>query len=408
MSRPLSFLTPFRIAFADPLLRVAFLCILLMGPAVASISPFQSLIGIERLGMSKTGYAMLITAGALFSVVASVSVGILTDQTGKFRGILLSCICVGIAAGLLMSLRPTVTSFVIVHLVLFPIAATTFTQYFALAAVAARKNPALSKDVALSLVRAGFAGTYALAPPVWAFFLARGIDLLSVYVFLSVVNVIVLAVVFLFWPSDAPGDEAQKSGLTFRDSLRELSARPVVLRLFLVTAITSANGLYNILLGLIVVTVLDGRDADIGLFAGAVALVELPVMLAGALLVQRFGRTRIMFVGATIYGGSLGVLGVMPSMAAAWVLILPFGIGAGIILAIPVGYIQDLVAHRPGAGSSLISMSQFGGMLFASSIFAVVAETLGYQAVAMVGAGLAVGAAYALLRMDRPQGPEAA
>ncbi len=398
-------LTPFRIAFADPLLRVAFICILLMGPAVASINPFQSVIGIERLGLSNAAYAFIVTASALFSIIASVAVGIVTDQTGKYRGVLLICICVGICAGLWMWLVPTVASFVFVHLVLFPIATTTFTQYFALAAVAARRNPALDKDVGLSLVRAGFAGSYALAPPVWAFFLARGVDLFAVYAFLTVINVIVLGVVFFFWPSGAPADENDRSGLSFAASVRELSAPPVLSRLGLVMVITSANGLYGILLGLLIVNVLGGREADIGIFAGAVALVELPVMLAGALLVQRYGRTKVMFAGALIYGSGLGLLGLMPSMGAAWALILPFGIGAGIILAIPVGYIQDLVSHRPGAGSSLVSMSHFGGILTASAIFAVVAETMGYVAVALFGAAFAIAAAYVLLRMDRNAAP---
>ena len=65
---------PFITAFQDPLLRVAFLCILLLGPAVASVAPFQSVIGIERLGLSDPLYAGVVTIGSLFSVAASVAI----------------------------------------------------------------------------------------------------------------------------------------------------------------------------------------------------------------------------------------------------------------------------------------------------------------------------------------------
>ncbi len=386
-------------ALNDPLLRVAFVCILLMGPAVASVAPFQSVIAIERLGFGNAVYAFVVTAGALFSVIASVVIGIIVDQTQRYRAILLACIGVGIVAGILMAVWPTAAAFVVVHMVLFPIAATTFTQYFALAAVAADRNPQIDKDVGLSLVRAGFAGTFAITPPLWALALARGVDLLAVYWTLAVANVLVLAVVFRMWPKDT-GDDGGGSGLTFGEAVREVVAPAVLVRLGLITAVTSANGLYNILLGLLVVTRLGGQESDIGWFSGGVAMVELPVMLAGALLLRRFSRVSVILGGAVIYAISFAALAVVPSMAAAWWLILPFGIGAGIILSVPVGYIQSLVEHRPGAGSSLISMSHFGGTLVASGLFAGFAETIGYGGVAVAGAALSLGAALLLFALE--------
>lgn len=393
--------TPFQVALRDPLLRVAFVCILLLGPAVASIGPFQSVIGIEKLGLRNDVYAAVVTLGALFSVGASVFVGILIDQTQRYRGILLGCVSCGIAAGALMGMWPSLPSFLIVHLILFPIAATTFTQYFTLAAVATDRNKDLDKDVGLSLVRAGFAGTFAISPPLWGIALARGVDLMSVYWVMMVINIIVFAVVLFSWPSEASEEAGAGSGLTMRQAFRELTAAPLVLRLGLVTAVSSANGLYSIVLGLLVVSELGGQEADIGWFAGGVAAVELPVMLSCALLLKRFSRVQVILVGAAIYAASFAALGVMPSMDAAWWLILPFGIGAGIILSVPVGYIQGLIEHRPGAGSSLISMSHFGGTLMASGVFAAFAEPFGYGSVAILGATLSLVAAVLLFVVER-------
>lgn len=81
-------------------------------------------------------------------------------------------------------------------------------------------------------------------------------------------------------------------------------------------------------------------------------------------------------------------------------LILPGGIGAGILLSITVGYVQDLVAERPGAGSSLVSVSHFGGTMFASAVFAVAALFTDYQGTALLGGAIGIVAGLALFALD--------
>jgi len=396
-------IAPFAAALRDPLLRVAFLCILLFGPAGASIGPFQSVIGIERLELSNEVYAVVVTVGALFSVIASLIVGILLDRTQNYRNTLLLCVVVGICAGILMGAWPGVASFLAVHLLLFPLASTTFTQYFTLAAVATERNPLLDKDIGLSLIRAAFAGTFAVSPPLWGIALARGVDLLSVYWVIALINGIIFVVILVMWPSDSEPEVKEGSGLTFFEALKELAAKHLLLRLGLISTVSSAVGLFGILLGLLVVTTLGGQESDIGWFAGGVAAVELPVMLVSALLLKRFARLQVILAGTVIYAFSIAMLAVMPSMQAAWWLIVPFGIGAGIILSVPVGYTQNLLEHRPGAGSALISMSHFGGMMIASAIFAVFSEVFGYSGVALAGAGFSLAAAVLLYVIDGPK-----
>jgi len=152
----------------DKLLRLAFLCITLMGIAVSAIHPFQSVIGIEYLGFSRGAYALITTAGALLSVGASVIVGIYTDQTGRYKTVLARCNFIGIIAAASVFFIPSKATFILAHVFLFPIGATTFTQYFAMASLAANTNNNLDKDVSLSFVRAAFSGTFGLTPPLLA------------------------------------------------------------------------------------------------------------------------------------------------------------------------------------------------------------------------------------------------
>ncbi len=383
----------------DRLLRLAFMCITLMGVGVAAVVPFQSVIGIERLGFSNAAYAIMTTLGAGFSVAASISVGIYSDQTGRYREVLTGCTIVGICAGLCVFVLPAKATFLLAHVVLFPIAATTFTQYFAMASLATSNNDRLDKDVSLSLIRAAFAGAFGLTPPLLAVAVAGGMDLLAVYGFVALVNTVVLLLVITQWPHER-GSLSKQSGITFFAALRELSETAVLVRLGLIAVIVSMNNLYNIVLGLIILNHLGGSESDVGWFAGGVALVEAPVMLMGAMILRHITRTGMIFVGVLIYAIFVASLGLFPQMESVWIMIIPGGIGAGILLSITVGYVQDLVASRPGAGSSLVSVSHFGGTMFASLVFAAGASVIDYVGTAWIGCALGLCAGIALFIID--------
>lgn len=392
-------LTAITDAWNDRLLRLAFLCITLMGIAVAAIHPFQSVIGIEMLGFSPRAYALITTVGALFSVSTSVIVGIYTDQTGRYRGMLIGCNVIGIVAAASVFVLPSQATFILAHMVLFPIGATTFTQYFAMASLAASNNTKLDKDVSLSFVRAAFAGAFGLTPPLLAVAVAGGMDLLTVYGCAAAANTVVFLLILRMWPTEQTA-LSEKSGISFFASLKELSHGGVLIRLTLIAVIVGVNALYNILLGLLILNNLGGSKADVGWFAGGVALVEVPVMLLVAAMLKFITRSGMIFAGCLIYAGFLAGFAALPGMGAAWWMIVPGGIGAGILLSVTVGYIQDLVASRPGAGSSLVSVSHFGGAIFASVVLAAAAGFTDYQGTAWLGSAIGLLAGFALFVID--------
>lgn len=373
----------------DPLLRLSFMCITLMGIAVASIVPFQSVIGIEYLGYSKGAYALITSIGALISVSASVAVGIYTDQTGRYRDILAICNVVGVFAAASVFFLPAKATFMLAHMVLFPISSTTFTQYFAMASLAAKNNERLNKDVSLSMVRASFAGAFGLTPPLLAVAVSAGMELIAVYGVAMVINSIVLLLVVRLWPGDQSSLE-EKSGISFFEALRELTRQSILIRVTLTAFIIGVNGLNNILLGLLILNNINGTEADVGWFAGGVALVEAPVMIGIALILKHFTRSAVLLFGCVIYASFLFMLPLQTGMSAAWWLILPAGFGAGILLSVTVGYVQDLVTDRPGAGSSLVAVTHFGGILIASATFAAAGVITDYQGTAWIGAVIAV------------------
>lgn len=397
-----------KIALTDRLLQVALIGVVLMGIGVATIGPFQSIIGIERIGFSDAAYALIVTCGALFSVIASVLVGIYTDQTGRFRAALLTSLIIGVVAGLLMFFVPSKIAFLLAHIVLFPVGSTAFTQYFAISVVAANENPKLERPYAATVVRAAFSGAYALTPVVWGYALAKGIDVMSAYAVIAFFNIVAFVAILTLWRGDHKLTQTEKSGKGLLASLSELSGVGLLVRLVLICVISATNGLYNILLGLLVLNNLGGAEADVAVFAGAVAFIEIPVMLLTVRFLRVVSASFLIFLGVVIYGGFLAVLGLMPSIGFAWWLVLPAGIGAGIVLSIPIGYVQNLVADRAGAGSALLSVNHFGGTIIASVIFAVGTSVTDYQGVAVAGSALAIAAAFSLFILDHRQARKAA
>ena len=87
----------------DPTLRLIAIAMLLLGALNASVYPYQSLVGIERIGLSEPAFALILVMASAVSVSASVLLGILSDQKANRRRIALFTAASGTAAQTLMT-----------------------------------------------------------------------------------------------------------------------------------------------------------------------------------------------------------------------------------------------------------------------------------------------------------------
>jgi len=68
---------------------------------------------------------------------------------------------------------------------------------------------------------------------------------------------------------------------------------------------------------------------------------------------------------------------------------------------VPIAYLQDLLADRPGAGASLMAIKRLGGDVIAALCFAVGTALVGYWLVAILGVVVSLVGALALWLADR-------
>ena len=397
-------MTPVLTLFKDPALRMIAALMVLLGAVLCSFAPYVSVLAVHEFKLGNRGYAALMVASTIVSVGASVYVGIRADQTASRRAIAIwSCALLMAGAGV-MTLRPGGISFVLAHGLILPVASTLFGQLFAQARLVAQTHPPDARDNILAVIRALFALPFILVLPLWSVAFSAGASLLSIYPAALTIAAAMLVLTLRSWPKDGAALwQDRPSGLSFGAALGEIARGPLAMRVLALGAVTAANTTYMALVGLVLVADVGRTTSDVALYAGLVAGLEVPFMLIMPYIARRLPRTRLILIGTAIYCGHVVGLPLMAGSPLLWGLILPAALGGAIILTLPIAYLQDLMADRPGTGASLMALQRLTGDILAAVCFVIGTTISGYGMVAALGAATAVFGALALHLADRPR-----
>ncbi|EEW25285.1 MFS transporter [Rhodobacter ferrooxidans] len=395
-------LTPLATIARHPTLRLIGGAMLLIGAVNASLFPYQSLVAIERVGFSGNAYALVLLCASVLAVTASVTAGIVTDQRSNRRQIAALTAATTVIGPSLMLLAPGPASLIMCHAILLPVSTSLYGQAFALAKLACAEMPA-QRDAILASLRAALSLTFVVVLTVWSLVFKAGVDVMAIYWTAAVAGVLLLGLVLRRWPRDgATSWQDAPSGLNLRQSLHEIARPKVLTRLVALGAITSASALYMVLISL-VFSATPGRDAsDVALFVGLVAGCEVPFMLALPLVTRRWRRSVLIAAGGTVYASFLILLPLLAGSPAVWLLPLVAGLGGAATLTLPIAYLQDLMANRPGAGSSLMALQKVTADSFCALAFA--ASNGHHVLAAGLGGAIALAGGAALLLADRQRG----
>ena len=124
-------------------------------------------------------------------------------------------------------------------------------------------------------------------------------------------------------------------------------------------------------------------------------------MLAAGAYAANVSRIRLLFIGTVLYALFLALLPVLVDTAWVWLLIIPVGVGGGLIYLPALGYLQDLLGNRAGAGASLVALQRLSSDGLSSAIYAFGAWAAGYWLVAVLGAVATLAAMVTILWIDR-------
>ena len=391
-----------RLVVSDPALRVAGLVMALQGAMVCSFGPYFSTLAVHTFGFGDAGFAVLLVLATGIAVSSSVIAGIWTDQTANRRRVALMAACSLVAGMTLMTAVPGPWVFALATAVLFPLGSVTFGQVFALARLAATAHPEASRDGIMAVIRALFAAPFVVVLPLWSVAFAAGVPLLMIYPAGLVMAGAMLGLVWRWWPNDgAAAWDDRPSGLSFRAALAEMAHPALAGRVLALGAVLAASTIYMAVISLVMVPAVGRGTQDVALYVGLVAGLEVPFMLILPSLSRGWNRTAMIFCGAALYAVHVALLPVLAGSAFVWLLILPAAVGGAVTLTVPIAYLQDLLADRPGAGASLLAVQRLIGDVIAALCFAVGTAVAGYGLVAALGVAVSLLGAAGLWWADR-------
>ncbi len=391
-----------RLCLTDPALRAAGLILALQGAVACSFGPYFSTLAVHAFGFGDRGYAALLALASIVSVSASVIGGIRADQTANRRLVTLSAVAALILGMVLMTVTPGRWIFALTAAVLIPISSITFGQVFALARLAATRHPPDQRDGIMAVIRALFALPFIIVLPLWSVAFAAGASVTLIFPVGLVLSALMLLAVLRLWPADGTTLwEDRPSGLSFRAALAEMGHPSIAARVVALGAVFSASTVYMAIVSLVMVPAVGRGTEDVALYVGLVAGLEVPFMLMIPSLTRGIPRTRLIFAGTALYCVHVALLPVLAGSSLVWLLVLPAAIGGAVTLTVPIAYLQDLLADRPGAGASLMAIQRLAGDVIAATCFALGTVLAGYGTVALLGVTASLVGAAALWLADR-------
>lgn len=385
----------------DPTLRLIAVALLLMGALNASVYPYQSLVGIEKIGLAEPHFALVLVMASGVAVTASVLLGILGDQRAGRRRIALATSACGAAGVALMLLAPGTLSMVLCHGLLLPVASSLYGQLFALARLARAEDGAV-RDAITGTVRSAMSLSFLAMLVFWKLAFGAGLDVMSVYISALVAALSMTALLALFWPKDgATVWSDQPSGLNLRAAMGEMARPEIMVRVLCLGAVAASGNLYMVLTTLIFDASPVRDQGDVALYVGMVAGWEVPFMLLLPRLAGRMKRQTLLAAGAALYCVHLALLPVLADHWSVWGLTLFAGLGGTAIITLPIVYYQDLLAGRPGTAGAMLAVQKLVSDTMAAGAFALGTTLGGFTLTAALGTATALTGAAALLWIDR-------
>lgn len=389
------------IVLRTPVFRMLAGVIGLIGVFNAAVYPYQSLIGIERLGLTEPQFALVMVLASVSGVSATVLIGILADQKANRRRMALISAAIGLGGGAMMLMLPTAAIFAVAHGVLIPVAGSLFSQAFALNRLASANLPGHREGVQAA-IRAAMSATFLVMLVLLNVAMTSGLDVMAVYAIGTLASVALVALIWLQWPRDGETHwQDAPSGLRLSQALAEMARPRVALRVLCLGAVMSSGILYMVLVSLVFEAAEGRGTADVALYVGLVAGWEVPAMLMLPRLVAHLPRARVLVAGTAIYIGHLVFLPVLAESAWVWALTIAAGIGGTAMLIIPLTYYQDLMQGRPGTAASLMAVQKLVGDVMAAAAFAIGTAIGGYGLTAAIGGTIAMIGALGLWLADR-------
>jgi MFS family permease len=394
-----------RIAIGDARIRAVAIALVLLGFTYAATIPYQSIIATEQLSMSTKQFGLLIFLVGLFGTLGGLALGYLSDISRNRKTSVLWCLAAGAIGFGGFALWPNMLTFLICMLMVYPFSGSAYGLLFG--TVRSVTNELDHKQAASvnSAVRSFYAVSWIVVPALVGLFIAATARPSDSFAIAALAFVVCLLFYWHYGPSvSGSSTSAGSAAANLREAIRLVWHGQRILRLTALALVNCVHPLIMAAFPLIITQQLHGSTAQLGIFAGLVAFLEIPIMLGVGTAVRRFPLWQVIVGGGFIHVTFLMSLTMINSTGALYVLALLNAAGNAVLLTQHLTYAQDLLPDRPGLGSSLLSITNLISRAAAALIFAAIGWTYGVHGALWAGAIVCIIGCIGIALLERQRG----
>ena len=357
-----------------------------IGVSLASTTPYDAVVAIDHLGISHTNYALILTAASIVGLIASVSLGWLSDHIGDRRLLMLATALIGTAGFAAMYVVRSPIAFAIVWCLILPFGNAAFSQTFAYARVYYDQQRPEDSEFRITVLRSIYAASWVIVPPL-AGWIAAVYQVFDIYL-LAAAAYLVCGGIALFMLSD-PATRLVPQPPAPRQQGTGYIALPMLIGIGGVLLINVSIRLSGTATPLAIVSNFGGAIGDVGIANGIRAALEIPLMLGWGLLGRRFRKHTLIAAGALIYAVYVLLLSQAQTVTDVFWLQVPAAISIAVLMAVPISYLQEAIRGRVGLSTSLLDVTLVVAGLLSAGLFGIFAGPSNYITLFWISGALA-------------------
>jgi predicted MFS family arabinose efflux permease len=373
--------------FGDARIRAVAVALVLLGFTYASTIPYQSLIATQQLGMSERQFGVLIFLIGLFGTFGGLVLGYLSDISRNRKTSILWCLIAGAFGFSAFALWPNFITFLVCMLLVYPFSGSAYSMLFATVRSIANELDANQAASVNSAVRSFYALSWIVVPAIVGGFIAYSGRPSDGFVIGALAFVVCLIFYWRFGPNIAGTSiSAGSAAANLREALGLITQEGRMTRLSALALVNCPHPLIMSAFPLIIAHELGGTMTQLGVVAGLVAFLEMPLMLGVGAAVRRLPLWQVIVAGGIIHAVFLVALTLIHSTAPLYGLAVLNAAGNAVLLTQHLTFAQELLPERPGLGSSLLSITNLLSRAAAALLFGSIGWAYGIHGALWAGA----------------------
>ena len=375
----------------DARIRVVAVALVLLGFTYASTIPYQSIIATQQLGMSERQFGLLIFLVGLFGTTGGLVLGYLSDISRNRKTSILWCLVAGAFGFSAFALWPSFTTFLICMLLVYPFSSSAYSMLFATVRSIANELDASQAASVNSAVRSFYAMSWIVVPALVGAFIAYSGRPSDGFVIGALAFVLCLIFYWRYGPNMAgTSTSAGSAAANLREALGLILQGGRITRLAALALVNSPHPRAMSAFPLMIAHELGGSMTELGVIAGLVAFLEMPLMIGVGAAVRRFPLWQVIVAGGIIHALFLISLTLIHSTTPLYGLAFLIAAGNAVLLTQHLTFAQELLPDRPGLGSSLLSVTSLLSRAAAALLFGAIGWAYGIHGALWAGAAVCI------------------